>query len=88
MLACVNREQLPRDDSNLVLLTRLLQLGVSAKRVMRDKQSYLPPVSPKLMQETYPILANHLVMSQLRALGQRDNVPDIRTTWWCVVYSM
>ncbi len=82
LLACVNREQLPRDDPNLILLTRMLQLAVQAKQVMRERLTTFPMVSPKVMEETYPILANYIVVGQLRALGKRDDIPDLSMLGW------
>lgn len=64
--AATEAEQLPKDDRELVLATRLLQLAVGCRGMMRDKVYRFAEASPELLATFYPTLSAIMLDSMLR----------------------
>jgi hypothetical protein len=67
---CVDERVLPRADLALGLLLQLLQLGVDARRQLRDRRYRMPPVPARALGGVWPQLVDAL------AEGALEPAPD------------
>uniref|UniRef100_A0A1D1ZVX3 Negative elongation factor B n=1 Tax=Auxenochlorella protothecoides TaxID=3075 RepID=A0A1D1ZVX3_AUXPR len=68
--AAVEEERQPKDDAELVLLTRLLQLAVGCRAGLRQGRVVYAEASPEIMTTLYPTLANLMLEAALRDPGE------------------
>ena len=78
----VERETSPSDDADLVFMTRLLQLAVGARSMLREKQYKFPEPSHALLHVFYPILTGYILEVQLREADEADG----ECRWVCITY--
>lgn len=57
--------ELPANDANLIFLTRLIQLAVHCRTMLRDRQYMIPPASYELLHTFYPLLGQLILAHQL-----------------------
>ena len=59
----------PAASEPLVFMTRLLQLAVSCRAMLRDRRFHFPEAPRLLLREFYPILTNYVMDVLLREPG-------------------
>ncbi|PSC68506.1 Negative elongation factor B [Micractinium conductrix] len=64
--AATEAEALPKDDQELVLTTRLLQLAVGCRAMMRERRYRFAEASPELLTTFYPTLSAIMLDAMLR----------------------
>ena len=62
----------PATDPDLVFMTRLMQLAVGARTMLRDKSYAFPAVSNDLLKTFFPILSTFILEVQLREPDEAD----------------
>ena len=65
----------PATDPDLVFMTRLMQLAVGARTMLRDKSYAFPVVSNDLLKTFFPILSTFILEVQLREPDEADGAP-------------
>jgi len=63
---CVEKQIVPKDDPELILLTRMLTLAVSVRSMLRDQQFYFPESNPEILVTLYPMIAEMMLEAELR----------------------
>jgi hypothetical protein len=56
----------PADDDELIFMTRMMQLAVGSRAMLRDRKYCFPDASSTLVHEFYPILSNYITDIMLR----------------------
>lgn len=68
----VEREGSPSSDTDIVFLTRLMQLAVGARGMLRERQYAFPEAADHLLKTFYPILSTFILEVQLREPDETD----------------
>lgn len=68
---CINCEMLPRDNTHLLLLVRLMALGLNAWDMIDGQVFKEPKLGPELFSKFLPYVVNMLVDDQLRSVCSR-----------------
>eukprot|EP00884_Botryococcus_braunii_P001342 jgi/Botrbrau1/11208/Bobra.0075s0004.1 len=55
---------MPKEDPDLVFLTRLVQLAVGCRTMMRERKYTIPPASQLLLHDFLPLLGNMIIEYQ------------------------
>ena len=69
---CVENEQLPRDNSRLQLLTKILNMAAWSKDMFRTNEFYYPDPSIELLGTLYPLLCGFILDSKLDELDEQE----------------
>ncbi|GAB4814531.1 hypothetical protein N2152v2_001577 [Parachlorella kessleri] len=75
--AVVDAEEVPGNDRELIFLTRLLQLAVGSRGMMRDNAYVFPEGDPELLGTFYPLLAALVLEAALREGEEEEGEPDM-----------
>ena len=73
--ALVAGEGSPAADADLVFMTRLLQLAVACRAMLRERAYAFAPASPELLHTFYPLLMAAMVEAELHDADTVDGVP-------------
>ncbi len=73
--ALVAGEGSPAADADLVFLTRLLQLAVACRAMLRERAYAFAPASPELLHTFYPLLMAAMVEAELHDADTVDGAP-------------
>lgn len=68
----VESEGSPSQDPSVIFLTRLLQLAVASRTMLRERQYCFPAASDQLLKTFYPILSTFILEVQLREPDETD----------------
>lgn len=71
----VESEGSPSSDLDLVFMTRLMQLAVGARGMLRERQYHFPGAADHLLKTFYPILSTFILEVQLREPEETDGEP-------------
>jgi hypothetical protein len=76
---CVEIFKLPADSKDLLFVTRLAELALSARPQLREKRYSFPEPSSLLVRTFYPIICEYIAdakIAKLQRVGPRDVPPN------------
>ncbi len=77
--------ELPATDPDLVFLTRLMQLAVNCRTMLRDRKYVFPEASDQLLRVFYPALGKYILEVETASdLGMRLPLTLICVLYWPV----
>jgi hypothetical protein len=69
---CVQNEQIPRKNSRLCRLTKILSVATESKYMFRANTFSYPDPDPELIKNLYPLLCGFVLDAKLMEMGEHD----------------